>query len=719
MHRKIRIILAARSPIPFPQTTTVHPKCHLNALVAAALMLASSANAEVAPAGDASNLDAVQVTANRFAEQVQEVPNSIEVIGAEELRARGVNDLRTALSLLGGVSVAPGGDEGPAAAVPSLLGLREVDDFELLIDGVPAGGAFIPQFATLDLSNVERIEVQRGPAPVLYGTTAFAGTINLIHYAAGSAEKRINLAYGTFGSVEGSASTVLAQSEYRASLGVDGARERYSDSRSGLDRGHLLLRNAMDLDGGEARLGLDATLQHQRPASPRPLEGAVFDPETPLDFNQNPADGKIDTNRFQLTGAYDKDVSVGSWGTTLSVTHTHTQLVQGFFNPDSDAASGPDNATGFHQARNLTEAYLDTHLTHRFGDSLMATFGASELYGRAHQDSQVFSYTVPDDGSLPTPSGEGTPQDSGYLSDRRSFAGTYAQTRWNLTRRLGLLAGLRLNHTDERRSSGTLDGTQEQRASTTRLSGSFGANWRVWQDAEGDLDDVVLYASYGNTFQTPQIDFGPDNQGPLLRPETARSYESGIKADGFDGRFSAELSVFCVDFDNQPVATVVDNTPALVNGGRERYKGAELELNYRLVQRLALSANYSYNDARYRDFQTVIDGASVQLAGNQLLLSPHDLAGLGLTYGAGVGFQASLVANYVGNRYLDMQNTVNAGSYITVDTTLGYAFSGYSISVSGYNLSNRRDPVLRSELGEGQFYLLPGRRVFVRVSASL
>src|SRR3979411_535642 len=129
MHRKIRIILAARSPIPFPHALALLPKCHLNALLAAVLMLASSANAEVAPAGDAANLDAVQVTANRFAEQVQEVPNSIEVIGAEELRARGVNDLRTALSLLGGVSVAPGGDGGPAAARASPPRFRGVGDF--------------------------------------------------------------------------------------------------------------------------------------------------------------------------------------------------------------------------------------------------------------------------------------------------------------------------------------------------------------------------------------------------------------------------------------------------------------------------------------------------------------------------------------------------------------------------------------------------------------
>src|SRR5262249_20933557 len=146
-----------------------------------------------------------------------------------------------------------------------------------------------------------------------------------------------------------------------------------------------------------------------------------------------------------------KDVSPGSWGTTLSVTHTRARLIQGFFNEDSDAGSGPDNATGFHQSRNLTEVYFDSHLTHHFSRNVAATFGVSELYGRAEQDTQVFSYTIPDDGGLPAPSGEGTPLGSAHLSDWRSFAGAYVQTRWNLTPRLGLLAGLRLNRTDESR----------------------------------------------------------------------------------------------------------------------------------------------------------------------------------------------------------------------------------------------------------------------------
>jgi outer membrane receptor protein involved in Fe transport len=663
-----------------------------------------------------SHLDLVQVTADRFAEPVQEVPSSVEIITADEMRARGVNDLRSALALIGGVSVAPGGDEGPAAAVPGLLGLREVDDFLLLVDGVPAGGAFVPQFATLNLNDIERIEVQRGPAAVLWGSTSFAGTINLIHYRAGGAERRASLAYGSFGSYEAGASTVLAQGPVRASIGADGVRDRWSDPRSGLDRGHLLLRGAADLGGGEARLDFDATVQHQKPASPRPPAGAGSDGFVPIDFNQNPADGKIDSNRFQLSGAYDRNLGLGSWGSTLSLTQTHTQLVQGFLNADGDSGSG--NATGFHQRRELGEAYFDTHLTHDFGGAVLTTFGASELLGLAHQNSRSFGYDVPADGGPPPSSGAGTPLDQAYLSDQRSFAGLYAQTRWKPVRNLGLLAGLRLNHTDERRGGGDGDAadTVGYHASTTRLSGSLGADWRVWQDAESDLDDVVLYASYGNSFQPPQIDFGPDAPGPLLRPESTRSYEAGVKADGFDGRFDADLALFYVDFDNQAVSTTINNMPALVGGGRECYKGAELEIKYHLVSQLALSGNFSYNDARYRDFR---DPDGNQLAGKRLLLSPRNLAGLGLAWGGGEGVQASLTANYAGRRYLDMPNSIEAQSYTTLDATLGYAFRGYALSLNGYNLGNRRDPVLESELGEGQFYLLPGRRLFLKLSAPI
>ena len=91
-----------------------------------------------------------------------------------------------ALALAAGISVAPGGDNGPAGSVPEIWGLREFDAFLLVVDGVPWGGAFNPALPTLDLNDVERIEILRGAAPVIYGATSFVGVIHVIHRAAGA-----------------------------------------------------------------------------------------------------------------------------------------------------------------------------------------------------------------------------------------------------------------------------------------------------------------------------------------------------------------------------------------------------------------------------------------------------------------------------------------------------------------------------------------------------
>src|SRR6185312_16460597 len=121
----------------------------------------------------AEELPTVEVTTSKLAEPIDQTPAMITVISGEELRARGVVDLRTALSLVAGVDIAPAGDAGPAASVPGMWGLREFDAFLLVVDGIPSGGAFNPALTTLDLNDVERIEVLRGAAPVMYGATSF------------------------------------------------------------------------------------------------------------------------------------------------------------------------------------------------------------------------------------------------------------------------------------------------------------------------------------------------------------------------------------------------------------------------------------------------------------------------------------------------------------------------------------------------------------------
>src|SRR5262245_30440966 len=99
----------------------------------------------------------VEVLATRIPDAPHDVPASIEVIDGDSIRAIGATTLRDALSLAAGVEVAPGGDAGPASAVPEFWGLREFDAFLLVVDDVPWGGAFNPDLATLNLQDVERI----------------------------------------------------------------------------------------------------------------------------------------------------------------------------------------------------------------------------------------------------------------------------------------------------------------------------------------------------------------------------------------------------------------------------------------------------------------------------------------------------------------------------------------------------------------------------------
>ncbi len=91
----------------------------------------------------------VEVTVTRVPERPDEVPASVTVVTDAELRDRGARDLRDALAFVQGVDISPGGDQGPAAAVPEFWGLREFDAFLLVVDGVPWGGAFNPALATL------------------------------------------------------------------------------------------------------------------------------------------------------------------------------------------------------------------------------------------------------------------------------------------------------------------------------------------------------------------------------------------------------------------------------------------------------------------------------------------------------------------------------------------------------------------------------------------
>src|SRR4051812_12246968 len=264
-------------------------------------------------AADAGNtLPVVEVTTSKIAEPVDQTPAMITVISGEELRARGVQDLRTALSLVAGVDIAPGGDAGPAGSVPGMWGLREFDAFLLVVDGIPAGGAFNPALTTLDLNDVERIEVLRGAAPVMYGATSFVGVIQVIHYAAGATPSLATIGAGTRSTGIASISANLADwGAFKQSISANASTQEFSQDRSGVDRGHVLYRLAGETELGKLHFDLDGTVLRQDPYSPPPREGGVLTPRFPLDANINPTDARRDQNRLQFNAGLERAIGIG------------------------------------------------------------------------------------------------------------------------------------------------------------------------------------------------------------------------------------------------------------------------------------------------------------------------------------------------------------------------------------------------------------------------
>jgi iron complex outermembrane receptor protein len=329
---------------------------------------------------------------------------------------------------------------------------------------------------------------------------------------------------------------------------------------------------------------------------------------------------------------------------------------------------------------------------------------------------------VPLDGSVvPPPTTELPVNEYGYVSDERLFAGQYVQVDWKPADRWDLTAGIRLNETNESKSTSDLTlppftpteeyDAQDASRDLVRPTETVGVSYRLL--AEG-RNQAVLYADYRNAFKPSALDFGPDYQPAVLLPETAKMYEVGLRGEAVDGRLSYQAEVFRLDFSNLVVPT---EDGSLTNAAASQLKGGELEARFAITDDLVVAANYAYHDAHFTQYQ-FFDGdanAYVDVAGKQLPLSPRHLASAGILYTPRQGFNSTLVVTYVGRRFLDEENIAPVGGYTKVDATLGYAVGHYQLSVEGTNLTNQRPPVSASEFGAESFYLLNARSLWVRL----
>ena len=641
----------------------------------------------------------VEVVATRLPETPHEVPAAIEVIGGDRLRAMGATTLRDVLALAAGVEVAPGGDAGPAGSVPEFWGLREFDAFLLVVDGIPWGGAFNPAIRSLNLRDVERVEILRGSAPVTFGATSFVGVIHVVHREGADRGGAVAVHGGSFGSGGGSVEVSLTPNgAWKTRLGVDVDRQGFSDDRTSFLRGHATFRGAKTAAKSRSWFTTDIDWLTQDPASPHPREGRVLSTSVQVDSNYNPARAFLDDARFSAAYGTEREIGGGAkWSVTGSFSHSSQRIFRGFL---TDISNTANNATGYRENIDVNDVYVDSHIAWPERAHIRFVVGADLLFGSGEGRGATFTYTAPLAAALapavPEPATLGL--DTGA---RRTFGGVYALAEYTPLPKLTLSAGARLNVTGERHGEGAT-------TTNTRPSGSLGAIVGIWEQG---VDHVRLYANYRNTFKPAAFDFSlAENEG-VLKPETAQSWEGGLKARMFSGRLDLEASAFHMDFENLVTSTVVGGLPALINAGKNRFQGYEVAADFRPIGNLTARASYSFHDGRFVDFVMAFDGVPQQLGGKRFEMSARHLFSGGLVYSQEKGIVASAVVKYTGDRYLNKRNSALAAPFTVIDAGVGYRLSRWEFRVDGRNLTNRRDAIAESELGDAQYYLMPARRI--------
>jgi iron complex outermembrane receptor protein len=411
-------------------------------------------------------------------------------------------------------------------------------------------------------------------------------------------------------------------------------------------------------------------------------------------------------------------VGNAGWSTSVAFTRSNQHQFRGFLaSLDAEA-----EARGIREDIEVTDLYVDTHFSWSRSSRWKAVLGADHLHGEGEAKGADFDYIAPLDGSFAPVAAE--PDDLFIaIGDRREFSGLYAFGEWNPHPRWRFEVGARLNRTSEKREGENEEeppppGEEEGRErDDTKLSGSAAVSFTAWEHGR---DRVRLFADYRNTFKPAAVDFGleegEEGEGGILKPETANSFEVGLKSRFADNRLSLELAAFQMDFENMVISQVVNGLPGLINAGTERFKGLEAAAGWRMSGGISARATYSFHDARFRDFLTEFDGVPTQLAGKRLEMSARHLFSAGLLRAPERGVLGGVQLNWVGSRFLNKRNTALADAYGTVSASLGWRADKWEVRLDGRNLNDARDPVAESELGDAQYYRLNARRFDVTVA---
>ena len=256
--------------------------------------------------------------------------------------------------------------------------------------------------------------------------------------------------------------------------------------------------------------------------------------------------------------------------------------------------------------------------------------------------------------------------------DRSDSSGFYIQDQISLLDNLKLVLGGRFDTVNQKQENLVSSTTSEQ--DDQAFSPRVGI---VYQP----IQPVSLYASYSRAFNpaTPGTILA---SGAAAEPERGTQYEAGIKTEFLQGRLSSTLAFYELTRSN--VLTPSPTDPfASVQTGEQRSRGVELDVAGEILPGWRVIASYAYTDAK-------ITQDNRYDIGNRLVNVPKNSASLWTTYEVqkgglqGLGFGVGL--RYVGEREGDLENSFELPSYFRTDAAIFYRRNNFRAALNVNNL---------------------------------
>ncbi|NEQ84019.1 MAG: TonB-dependent siderophore receptor [Moorea sp. SIO2I5] len=640
-------------------------------------------------------------TGTRTETPLRDIPQSIQVIPRQVLQDQQVIRLDEALRNVSGVT-SSGTDSGRALQ----FSIRGFDGTPVLRNGFRQFGT---NQAFPETANLERIEVLKGPASILFGEIQPGGVVNLV------TKEPLSEPFYQIQTQFGNRDLIRPSIDFSGPLTTDGqllyrlnAVYESSDDIQDYDTdiNRLFISPVLTWQIGD-RTDLTIELEYLNEERPPSFGIPAFDEgiaDIPLEQISNEPDDFIEKEVFNIRYALEHRFS-DNWKLRNGFQYLNQDVllesaVPIMLNQTAGIlarvwSGGSTQDENFSLQTSLVGEFATGSIEHTllFGfdlnRSIEETSGTFDFFNPFPLNIFNPVYEL-----IPRPNFEELPpfRDQDLETDR---LGIFIQDQISFFDNLILLAGLRYDTVEQRRMlepSFFLQGandTQNDDAFSPRVG-------IVYQP----IEEISLYGSYSRSF-TPNS--GTDADGNFFDPEEGEGFETGVKAELLGGRLLATLAYF--DITKQNVLTADPVLPSVfVATGEQRSRGVEFDVAGEILPGWNIIASYAFIDAEVTEDNTIE-------VGNRLFSIPEHSASLWTTYemqsgdlqglGLGLGF------NFVGEREGDLANTFELDSYFVTNAALSYQRDNWRVALNFRNLfdidyilgsSNNR---LRVDPGEG------------------